>query len=306
MFKKIAIAVGLFLPALVLAMADNPANKSEKSGSKASEAKVALALIVRQPQEVAKEKSHVKVKSTQELQDLCSEHGYSLDQIEEVPRVIFSNFPKDLRKIKNVGMKKRLFIKILLPMILEANEEILRERETLLHLRDKKLKGEQLSTPEMKFISDLAEKYKMKNAQDLDEMVNRVDIIPASLALGQASIESGWGLSFAALNKNSPFGITVRDRVLFYQSLKESVVYYMRNLNSHNAYKQMRNTRAQMRRAGKLPDGHTLIGDLLAYSEQRGVYIRKVRTSIRKNQLARYDSMQLANKRPVESMKAQA
>ena len=40
----------------------------------------------------------------------------------------------------------------------------------------------------------------------MDELVERVDIIPTSIALAQAAKESGWGTSRFALEGNAIFG----------------------------------------------------------------------------------------------------
>ena len=47
--------------------------------------------------------------------------------------------------------------------------------------------------------------YKVKKG-DIKELIERVDIIPTSIALAQAAKESGWGTSRFALEGNAIFG----------------------------------------------------------------------------------------------------
>ncbi len=235
----------------------------------------------------------IRLDNVGHLKEVLEQHEYRFEDLmqqSEIPRLFFTNFPKDIRQVKCVCTKKALFLQTLLPIILHVNEEILAEREKLLNLFQLVEAGESLGPEDTSWLQELAEKYKLRRA-DFAELKLRVDVIPPSMALGQAVIESGWGHSYAAREKNSPYGMTVSDEVKFYQSLHESTWSYVRNLNSHRAYREMRMTRAKQRAQGKIPDGHTLMGDLIRYSERGGAYIEEVRLTITHNKLALLDSV---------------
>ena len=88
------------------------------------------------------------------------------------------------------------------------------------------------------------------------KLKQRINIIPISLALGQAIIESGWGQSRFALEGNALYGQwttneqrgiipEARDEdknhaVLKFDSLQKSVQAYMHNINTHPAYYSFR------------------------------------------------------------------
>lgn len=222
--------------------------------------------------------------------DFCLSKASGEDQI--VPRLYFANFPSDFKKEKDLNQKKEIFLHVLLPMILRINEEIMQERQELLTLKQCIDKGNELNDHKKSRLNFLCEKYKMNKA-DFDELLRRVDIIPPSLALGQAIIESGWGSSYAALKKNSLFGMTISQEVKTYQTLYDSVSGYVRNLNSNNAYRTMRKTREKLQKKGMDVDGYTLIGDMIAYSEEKKRYIGKVRNAISVHDLIKYDSFSL-------------
>ena len=84
--------------------------------------------------------------------------------------------------------------------------------------------------------------------------------------MAQAANESGWGTSRFALEGNALFGqwtwskkgISPKKKdpnkshkVLQFQILKASVRAYKNNLNTHNAYKEFREARAQLRQENK-------------------------------------------------------
>ena len=97
-----------------------------------------------------------------------------------------------------------------------------------------------------------------------------MDAIPVSLAIAQAAKETGWGTSRFALEGNALFGqwtwskkgISPKNKdpnqshkILQFQILKASVRAYKNNLNTHNAYREFREARAQLRQENK-----TIIG----------------------------------------------
>jgi Bax protein len=231
------------------------------------------------------------------LEQVLASHNYSFDVLRvtggTIPRLYCENFPQDLKTLKGLEQKKEVFLKVLLPMVLAVNEGILKDRAQLIALRDKVDQGQMLDIEEREWLADLAELYKVKKI-DMAELMRRVDTIPPSMALAQAAVETGWGQSYAALKKNSLFGMMKTiDKVKFYNTLHESTASYIRNLNTNKAYRKMRETREQIRLQGKKPDGHTLIGDLVRYSIQRKLYINKIRSAIKSNNLIHLDLVQL-------------
>ena len=102
----------------------------------------------------------------------------------------------------------------------------------------------------------------------------RMDIIPVSVAIAQAANESGWGTSRFALEGNALFGqwtwskkgISPKNKdpdqghkILQFQILKASVRAYKNNLNTHNAYQEFREARAQLRQEEEKIDGLKLV-----------------------------------------------
>ena len=102
--------------------------------------------------------------------------------------IIFSSLPDDFMEIKPV-VEKKTFINTLIPIIYSENLKILNERKKIL---------DWWKNPMEKFSRDflplwlfeLSEKYE-SNDSNLGNLLIKVDIVPISLALSQAAIESG-------------------------------------------------------------------------------------------------------------------
>lgn len=206
----------------------------------------------------------------------------------EVPALRISTLPNDMGAFKKLNRKKDTFIRAILPMILIANAEIRHDKETLLLLKEK----EKLSTSDERILENLRKHYKM-DTLDLKELEIRVDEIPTSLALAQAIVETGWGSSFAARHKNALFGITLKSGVKSYDNAYASVLDYMRNLNTHYAYKSMRLLRQSMRQKGENLDSKQLIKKMPLYCEYRNRYIRQVTSLMNQNDLHHFDGAEL-------------
>jgi Bax protein len=212
----------------------------------------------------------------------------------------------DFKQYENVKQKKTAFFDYMLPMVIESNRKTLEQRGKLELLASKA----DLSAADSKTLSQFASQYGLQPEQDnrelLKKLLLRVDKIPASLALSQAAIESAWGTSRFAVQGNNLFGqwcykkgcglVPLRrnsgsnHEVAKFSSVTHSVNAYMRNINTHHAYADLRANRAQLRAASQWEmTGHLLAENLLHYSELREEYVYEVQAVIRINKLAQYD-----------------
>jgi Bax protein len=80
-----------------------------------------------------------------------------------------------------------------------------------------------------------------------------------------------------------------------FRTVYESVQSYIANLNTHWAYKSLRNKRAKMRREGVPLRGVDLAEGLLLYSTRGEAYVEDIQTIIRKNRLSRLSAAALRN-----------
>jgi Bax protein len=225
-----------------------------------------------------------------------------------VPPIIVTRFPDDLDHRLPPEEKKRAFLLSLLPMVLMANQAIEAERLEIESLLSRYDYQGRLDEDERQRLQDMSNYYKVPGEPLTDHLaravlLHRVDILPPSLVLAQAATESGWGTSRFAREGNNLFGqrtyrtgngIVPTDRrqgdtheVKRFGSLFASVRSYMRNLNTHQAYRELRDMRARLRLSGKPLSGALLADGLDAYSTRNKDYIADVRAIIRANDLAR-------------------
>lgn len=258
----------------------------------------------------------VRIETTHELLQVLKELDlWEMEMPAKVPPVVFAGFPKNFHELADMSTRKKAFLHTLLPTALIALREVEQEREKLQIILQKigdtpertPFSGgaeeyrSYLTESETIFMKKLMKKYR---TSDADELLNRVDVVPVSLILGQGAIESSWGCSRFARAGNNLFGIwtwgehgivpTKRDegknhKVKIYDSILDSVRGYILTLNRLGAYRHLRKLRRNSNDSMELAKG------LLFYSERRDAYVQDVRRVISTNNLKRYDAISLAS-----------
>ena len=238
--------------------------------------------------------------------NLFEDLKYDLKSIrngQKVKPIYLTKLPKDLKSLGDTKTKRELFIKIILPLILDENEKIIEDRKKLF-----KILSKNFNTPgERVWLKRRFKEYKIDD-KDLSKLKMRMDIIPVSIAIAQAANESGWGTSRFALEGNALFGqwtwskkgISPKNKdpnqshkILQFQILKASVRAYKNNLNTHNAYKEFRETRAKMRQEGGGLDGMVLVKYLQNYASIGEKYVVILSDIMERNSLTDFDKSNL-------------
>ena len=244
--------------------------------------------------------------SAETASNLFDELNYDLKGVragQKVKPIYLTKLPKDIKTLGDTKKKRELFIKIVLPLILNENNKITEDRKKLF-----KILGKNFNTVgERVWLKRRFKEYKIDD-RDLSKLKMRMDIIPVSIALAQAANESGWGTSRFALEGNALFGqwtwskkgISPKNKdpdqshkILQFQVLKASVKAYKNNLNTHNAYKEFREVRAQLRQENKQIIGLDLIKYLKAYAAIGEKYVLIIEDIIEKNSLTDFDKADL-------------
>lgn len=230
----------------------------------------------------------------------------------------------DFRSIEDTQARKQLFFDFLAPLVQTANNVLAFQARKLSLIQTKlpAVTGDTAQTVELaaetlSFIDMLTQRYLRGAAEPLANPValpllherlkdieQRLLPVPASLPLAQAAIESAWGTSRFARMGNNLFGqwcfqqgcgLVPRARpadaaheVANFESVYDSVVAYLLNLNGHPAYADLRAIRLSTIEAGKQPDGAMLADGLVSYSQRGQVYVDDIRTLIVNNKLSRY------------------
>ena len=196
-----------------------------------------------------------------------------------------------------------MFIKIVLPLIVKENNKIRVDRKRLFTILNKNSNTD----IEKKWLEKKYKQYGVRK-DDLSTLKVRMDEIPVSLAIAQAAKETGWGTSRFALKGNALFGQWTwsgdglkpenadegkEHKVMKFHSLQLSVRAYLRNLNTHSTYKNLRKARTKFRSQNKPLDSIILSRYLDKYAETGNQYIEVLQKIIEQNNLKDFDEARL-------------
>ncbi len=238
--------------------------------------------------------------------NLFDDLGYDLKGVragQKVKPIYLTKLPKDLKALGDTKKKRELFIKIVLPLIIDENNKILEDRKKLFKILSKNFN----TAGERVWLKRRFKEYKIED-KDLAKLKMRMDIVPVSIGLAQAANESGWGTSRFALEGNALFGQWTwskkgispkkqdpnsNHKILQFQVLKASVRAYKNNLNTHNAYQEFREARAQLRQEKKQIIGLDLTKYLKNYAAIGEKYVIILDDIIEKNSLIDFDKAEM-------------
>ena len=244
--------------------------------------------------------------TTLEINALFREVKYNLDEVRQtklVKPIDIGLLPNEIKNIGNIKKRKEMFIKIVLPLVVKENNKIRIDRKRLFAILNKNSNTD----IEKKW---LEKKYKQYGVRvgDLSTLKIRMDEIPVSMAIAQAAKETGWGTSRFALKGNALFGQWTWSgeglkpknaekgedhKVMKFHSLQLSVRAYLRNLNTHSSYKNLRKARTKLRNRDKSLDSLILSKHLDKYAETGNEYVEVLQKIIIQNNLKDFDEARL-------------
>ena len=213
------------------------------------------------------------------------------------------HLPKKIVNIKNVEERKKLFIQIVLPLIIEENIKIRLDRKKLFSILNKNNN----SIIEKKWLDNKFKEYEVKD-NSLSVLKIRMDEIPVSLAIAQAATETGWGTSRFAQEGNALFGqwtwsgdgirpvaadSNSTHKVRKFKVLRASVRAYQKNLNTHSSYFDFRKKRAIQRDNNNKLNSLELVKYLDKYAETGIEYTKNLKKIIQQNSLTELDNVNI-------------
>lgn len=197
-------------------------------------------------------------------------------------------------QIKDIKTRKETFFDYLLPEINNQNSKIIELRNNI--------KSGQIDTSTL---SSLKKYYRLDSKATNEELLNAVDIVPASLILAQAAYESDWGRSRFAKYYHNFFGLwcfkkgcgvvplrrskDATHEIVKFSSLSKGIEYYLLSINRNSAYEILRKIRKHKRDTQQPITGTGLAEGLENYAQIGYDYVETVQAIIRHNKLDRYD-----------------
>ena len=250
--------------------------------------------------------SDVILLSAATIEELFKSTNYNLKDVRKnklVKPIRLDLLPKEIGKIENTKKRKDLFIQIILPLVINENNNIKLDRINLFNILNKNKN----TKTEQEWLNVKFKQYGVVN-KDLSTLKIRMDEVPVSMAIAQAAKETGWGTSRFAQEGNALFGqwtwsgegikpANAEDdsthKVMRFKILQASVKAYQRNLNTHSSYKDFRSARAELRDEGKKLDSMILTEYLDKYAETGKEYVKILQQIIRQNDLTDFDDAKL-------------
>ncbi|MDC8831111.1 glucosaminidase domain-containing protein [Alteromonas gilva] len=210
----------------------------------------------------------------------------------------------NFKAIEDATEKKEAFFAYLKPEVEKQNNYLLSLRHYLQTLQRRLNAGNHLTEEDNERLIWLAEEYRVDEdipaERQISDLLNKVDILPLELVLMQAANESAWGTSRFAQDGYNFYGLWCYQKgcgfvpsrrnsgasheVAKFPNLSIATYTYMRNINRHSAYRELRHIRASLRRAQLPVTGLALAEGLMSYSERGAAYVNELQSMIRYNQ----------------------
>ncbi|AZV45778.1 mannosyl-glycoprotein endo-beta-N-acetylglucosamidase [Nautilia sp. PV-1] len=217
---------------------------------------------------------------------------------------LYGAFPDWYYKVKGTTQQKQAFVEIMLPLIQAENKKLEHLRKHIIDIFNDPFYL--INPKKVAFLAKIAKIYKIKNITDKKEFLKKINTVPASLALAQAAIESGWGKSRFVREANNIFGhweysdkglapkskyddIQINYSLKIFPSLEASIAAYMKNLNRNPAYKSFRDLREKYSEENKTFTGLAAANTMINYSQKKEEYVKLLKQMIKNNKWSKYD-----------------
>lgn len=216
-----------------------------------------------------------------------------------------NGLPREFYNIKDKELAKAYFLEYLYELIEQENSAILKEREFVIEVLNNKFLELQRYENLLEKLVEIKLKYKIENLYSLEEYLKKIDVIPPSLALAQAAVESAWGKSRFIKEANNIFGHWTYEKELgiipkrrdvgsshfirVFESLEDSIKAYMLNLNRNEAYKSFQEERYNNKEQNQQISGLVLSKTMKNYSATANEYLAILNDVILENNLEAFD-----------------
>ena len=245
----------------------------------------------------------INVKNYSELIVQLDKYKMDLAEVRKtkiMPNIRIENIDASLKSLSTKD-KKRAFISSILLAITSVNNEILYNRKKIKSIL--KIDKQNRTIEQREYLKRMQEETKLYKATE-ENALWYYDVIPPSLVIAQAILESAWGTSRFAIEGNSLFGehmpksakgkyIQAKGadiRLRAFSTIEEAVRGYVYNLNRNNAYKALRDERLIIRKEHiTLERGELLAKTQDHYSEIGHEYTKRIITVIEQNNLEDFD-----------------
>ncbi len=214
--------------------------------------------------------------TTKQLEEIFSFYQYSGEKdylmIPEYnyPPIFCNYFPSDFNQITDEKKRNALFIKILAPIALRINNEIINERKELKNVAQSLKDKGSLTQKQIQFLEEKAQKYdvftRLKDDYRysflIEKLLQKIHVVAPSILIIGAALETNWGTSRIVKEGNSlykalawhtkeglkPIGEKEDDsyRIKTYPNIYASMQEFALKINSSISFENFRGFRQQV------------------------------------------------------------
>ncbi|MDC0534942.1 glucosaminidase domain-containing protein [Francisellaceae bacterium] len=213
----------------------------------------------------------------------------------------------DFKKIPAGQQRVAAFIDYMSPKIKYVNKQVCQQRKKILNILNQVENKQTINVIDQEFIKQSVSEYKLNfstlSEANLSALLNRVNIIPISIVLSQAAVESGWGTSRFARVANNYFGehcfkkgcgiAANKDsnvEVSKFKSVIEGIESYYLMLNRRTVFESFRKVRQSELSKNQSYNIQKLVNTLTIYSGIGDKYPKILLQIIQKYNLAKFDT----------------
>ena len=253
---------------------------------------------------------------TDRLIKIFEEHNYKMaDYIlnqKSIPRLFVRSVPHDFNRSKYDDVRPALFVEMMMPVILKANQQVDQERIALMELKKSFDQKGSLSPQEQEELSKISRHYNIRE-DDLStlfvRLIPHVDSIPPTLLLAMSADATGWATNRFAREHNALFmekdwegrGVMPDEeqkpgpqyRIKTFPTVYDSVVSYIYYLNTGSYFENFRTSRLIYRRDKENPNGYLTAGMLVNFPYKTFKYPDILRHLIKQYNLFLLDLQEL-------------
>lgn len=210
-----------------------------------------------------------------------------------------------LSDAQHLNADQRAFLDALQPLVQREDFEIEAKRHRLQQIAARYLVKTSIGEDDFNWVKDLAEEYELEpqsrsDHHFFDDLLARVDVVPASLVLAHVAVASGWPgpgdtvdtVSFHTrichqqfcVNRSQTSAMAGGADSSFFGT-EIAISDYMHQLNTDPAYTEFRRQRADLRARGVEPGGPTLAPSLTGRSSVGNLQVEDLELMISANHL---------------------
>ncbi len=191
-------------------------------------------------------------------------------------------------------LRRDHFVCLMLPVIVKMDRVVFQKRLKVIELQQKQAQNQELTAVEQQWLASLKTGFGLNASASYKDLLSRVDVVPVSLLLAQAALESDWGRYKWAVGNNlfgrhglnseacmfTASGVCLKK----FASLEEGIgnqLYYL-NTGRYEFAVNFRSARAKLREKGRPLDAGVLADSLVGYASIGKEYARRLQALLNK------------------------